>query len=132
MDFSSLVLMERDAQTDLFIRELGSYEVNESAEYITKFYCEDNVVFVFFDTKDDVEEWEYTAIFDFFSDEPFVKAGYDIESIDDEYNPTWKVTFKYEENYEKMQEKINEITTLAQNEINRVKDEICSKKNEYI
>lgn len=132
MDFSSLVLMERDAKTDLFIKELGSYEVNESAEYITKFYCEDNIVFVFFDTKDDVEDWEYTATFDCFNEEQFLEAGYDVESIDDEYNPTWKVNFKYEEDHEKMQEKINEITTLVQNEMERVKNEICSKKNEYI
>ena len=38
MNFSSLVLMEKDKESNLFVRELGSYEVSDGAEYVTKMY----------------------------------------------------------------------------------------------
>ena len=45
----------------------------------------DNKVSLYFDTNKDVEEWEYSAIFDFFDKEAFESLNYVIEEIDDEY-----------------------------------------------
>ena len=36
MDFSAVVLMEREKETNFLVKELGSYEVHDGAEYITK------------------------------------------------------------------------------------------------
>ena len=36
MDFSSLVLMEKDKETGFITKELGSFEVNEGALYKMK------------------------------------------------------------------------------------------------
>lgn len=132
MDFSSLVLMEIEKDTNLFLRELGSYEVGEGAKFVKKLYCIDKEVFIYFDTNKDVEEWEYTAIFDCFNLELFEKEDIDIEEIDDEYNPTWKIKINYMEDHMEMKEKLNEICSLISEEIHRVFEEVRNKKEEYL
>lgn len=131
MNFSSLVLMEKDKENNLFLRELGSYEVNDGAEYITKMYYDGEKVNVYFDTNKDVEEWEYTALFDLFDDEAFENEGYEIEEVEDEYNPTWKVTFPYIEEHMAMQEKLNSLCDLILSEVNGSFEAIKDKKDLY-
>lgn len=132
MDFSSLVLMERDKETNAFVRELGSYVVNEGAKYVTKMFYDGDNVNVFFDTNRDVEEWEYSAIFDLFNSDVFEENGFKIEDVDDEYNPTWKVKFLYNEKHEVIQEKINELCDLIEEEIENVFENIRGKEGEYV
>ncbi len=131
MDFSSLVLMERDSKTKHLVKELGSYEVGDGAEYITKLYCEDNIVHIYFSTLKNVEEWEFTAIYDEFDEEVFTDNGFEITSIDDEYNPTWLVKFGYYEEYEFVYNAINTICTLVKSEIERVFQAIKVKEDQY-
>ena len=131
MNFSSLVLMERDKETNFLTNELGSYSVADGAEYISKLYCQDNKISVFFDTKLDVEEWEYTAIYDFFNEEIFTSRGYLIESVDEEYNPTWKLEFNFDTEYSIVHKKLNEICNLLDLEMKRVFILIKDKEEEY-
>lgn len=131
MDFSSLVLMERDSETKYFVKELGSYEVGDGAEYITKLYCVNNVVNIYFSTLRDVEEWEFTAVYDEFNEEVFAGRGFEITSIDDEYNPTWLVKFDYNEEYQVIYNAINTICTLVKDEMERVFDKIKDKEDQY-
>ena len=95
MDFSSLVLMEKDNETGFIKKELGSFEVSEGAIYVKKLYMLDDIVYMYFDTNKDVEEWEYSAIYDLFNDDIFEEKGYEIEEDLDEYNPTYIIKFKY-------------------------------------
>lgn len=131
MDFSSLVLMEKDKETNLIVRELGSYEISEGAEYIRKMYYDGDKVNIYFDTNRDVEEWEYSAIFDLFNDNEFTKNGYNVEDIDDEYNPTWLVKVDYSEEHENMKEKINDLCNLIKNSVENVFNDIKNKKEQY-
>ena len=131
MNFSSLVLMEKDKETKFLTNELGSYSVEEGAEYISKLYCEDNKINIYFDTKLDVEEWEYTAIYDFFNEEIFTSRGYLIESVDEEYNPTWKIQFNFDTEYTIVHKKLNEICVLLKEEMKRVFDLIKEKEADY-
>ena len=131
MNFSSLVLMERNKENNQFIRELGSFEVSDGAEYITKMYYDGEKINVFFDTNKDVLEWEFSAIFDLFNEDAFTDRGYDIEEIDDEYNPTWKVKLDYFEEHKVMGEKISGLCDLIEDEILKVFDNIKDKKEIY-
>lgn len=131
MDFSSLVLMEKDKETNFIVRELGSYEVGEGAEYITKMFFDGDKVNIYFDTKQDVEDWEYSAIFDLFDEEQFTKLGYDIEQVDDEFNPTWLVKFDFIEEHEDMVEKLNGLCLLIKSANSKVFDDIKEKQEEY-
>ncbi|MGL5615077.1 MAG: DUF6762 family protein, partial [Sarcina sp.] len=97
MDFSSLVLMEKDNETGFLGKELGSYKIEDGGEFVKRLFVYKDKVNLMFDTKNDVEEWEYSAIFDLFDVTDFIEKGYEIEENDDEYNPTWVITFDYEE-----------------------------------
>lgn len=131
MDFSSLVLMERNKETNLFVRELGSYKVHEGAAYVTKFFYDGYKVNMIFDTKRDVEEWEYSAVFDLFNLDAFEDNDFIIEELVEEYNPTWTIKFDYIEDHNNMEEKINEACTIIEEELENVFEAIKDKREEY-
>ncbi|ADL52612.1 DUF6762 family protein [Clostridium cellulovorans] len=130
MDFSSLVLIERDKENK-FIRELDSYNVSEGAIYITKLYYDGQVVHLQFDTNKDVEEWEYSAIFDLFDLEAFSSKDYEVIENEDEYNPTWEITFEYTDNYKVMEEKLNSLCEMIKEAMEKVFFDIQGKEDEY-
>lgn len=131
MDFSSLVLIEKDKETGFIKKELGSFEVNEGALFVKKLYVLDETVYLYFDTNKDVEEWEYSAIYDLFNTEAFIEQGYDIEEDDDEYNPTYIIKFQYKDEYDLMKEKIQEVVSIIEKEMNAVFGAIKGKEAEY-
>lgn len=131
MDFSSLVLMMKDKETGFITKELGSFEVNEGALYIKKLFALDNIVNVYFDTNKDVEEWEYSAIYDLFNIDSFKNAGFEIEEVDDEYNPTYVVKMPYKEEYVDMKILIDKVVSLIDLEMRNVFEAIKGKEEEY-
>lgn len=131
LDFSSLVLMERDKETNFFVRELGSYKVHEGAAFVTKFFYNGDKVNMVFDTNRDVEEWEYAAIFDLFNTSAFEDNGFSIEEMVEEYNPTWALRFDYIEEHSDMEDKINEACTIIEEELDKVFEAIKGREEEY-
>lgn len=132
MDFFSLVLIKRDNATNAFIGEMDSFNVGDGAEYITKFFYNGEMINIYFDTKKDVEEWEFSAVFDNFNVDNFVSAGYSIEEVEDEYNPTYLVKFEYREDYNYINEKLNEVCNLIKRNMEEVFEKIKDLKEEYI
>lgn len=131
MDFSSIVIMEKDKETNILSKELGSYKVEDGAEHITKTFCIEGTVNIFFDTNKDVEDWEYSAIYDSFNEDMFFENGFDIEFVDDEFNPTWVVKFPFSENHSEMESKVTLLCRLINDEFVRVFEEIVDKKEEF-
>ena len=131
MDFSSLVLMEKDKETGFITKELGSFEVEEGALYVVKLYVIDNVVNLYFDTNKDVEEWEYSAIFDLFNQEAFVEAGFEIEEDEEEYNPTYILKMPYIDDYSQIKESLNKALSIIKAEMENVFEAIKGKEEEY-
>lgn len=131
MDFSSLILMERDKETGFITREIGSYKVSEGAEYIKNFYVKGDTIHIQFDTKEDVEEWQYNAIYDVFDLDLFENEGFSIEEVEDEYNPTFLVKFKYEDDYEYINEKLGLCIELIVEAMEKAFNDIKEKEEEY-
>lgn len=131
MDFSSLVLMEKDKETGFITKELGSFEVNEGALYVRKLFVIDNIVNLYFDTNKDVEEWEYSAIYDLFNKDIFVENGFEVDEDLDEYNPTFILKFKYSDEYIDMKEMIDKAVNLISKEMDNVFKNIEGKEEEY-
>lgn len=131
MDFSSLVLMEKDKETGFITKELGSFEVNEGALYVRKLFVIDNIVNLYFDTNKDVEEWEYSAIYNLFNKDIFIENGFEIDEDLDEYNPTFILKFKYSDEYIDMKEMIDKAVNLISKEMNNVFKNIEGKEEEY-
>ena len=132
MDFSSLVLMEKDKETGFISKELGSFQVSEGALFVKKLYVRDEIVNLYFDTNKDVEEWEYSAIYDVFNYEAFSKEEFDIEDILDEYNPTFLIKFKYVDDYEFMKERLTRCVELIEDTLEEAFNNIEGKMEEYI
>ncbi len=131
MDYSSLILMEKDKETGFVVKEIGSYNVSEGAEYIKSFYVLDDKVYIKFDTNKDVEEWEYSAIYDVFNMNSFEQEGFEIEEVEDEYNPTYLVKFKYEDNREYISEKLALCIDLIEEAMEKAFSDIEGKEEEY-
>lgn len=131
MNFSSLVLMEREAETNHLIKEMGSYEVGEGAEYIKKFYFDGNKVNVIFETLRDVEDWEYSAVFDRFDEKSFRDNGFSIEEMDEEYNPMWLVNLDFIEDHKTMQDKINKLCEIIKENMEKVFVDIEDHESDY-
>jgi len=131
MQFSSLVLMEIDKDTNQFVKELGSYEASEGAEFVTKLNYYGELINLFFDTHDDVEEWQFTAIYDYFNEEAFRDKGYTIDAVDDEYNPTWVVKFKYSKDHNVVGDAIIDVCELIKQELRNAFEKIKGKEEEY-
>ena len=131
MDFSAIVLMEKDKETKFFTKELGSYEVNDGAEYITKLFYDGEKVNLYFDTNKDVEDWEFSAIYDLFNEESFSDIVKSIESYDEEFNPTWIVTFDYDEDHNILNNRLNNICTKIKEEMEKTLNDIEGKSVEY-
>ena len=131
MDYSSLILMERDNETGFVSKELGSFKVSEGAEHIKGFYVKGDNVYIKFDTNKDVEEWEYSAIYDVFNMNLFEEEGFEIEEVEDEYNPTYLVKFKYEDNREYISEKLALCIDLIEEAMEKAFSDIEGKEEEY-
>ena len=132
MDFSSLVLMEKDKKTGFITKELGSFEVNEGALYVKKLFVLYNEVNLYFDTNKDVEEWEYSAIYDLFNIKRFEEEGFRIEEELDEYNPTFILKIPYKEEHLEMKDVLDKAVELINEEMEKVFLAIEGKVEEYI
>ena len=131
MDYSSLILMERDNETGFVTKELGSYKVSEGAEYIKGFYVKGDSVYIKFDTNKDVEEWEYSAIYDVFNMELFENEGFEIEEVEDEYNQTFLINFKYKDDHDYIEEKLSLSIELIEEAMEKAFNDIEGKEEEY-
>ncbi|MGG7057381.1 DUF6762 family protein [Clostridium nigeriense] len=131
MDFSSLVLMEKDKETGFITKELGSFQVSEGALFVKKLFVLNGEVNLFFDTNKDVEEWEYSAIYDLFNYEAFVKEEFEIEDVLDEYNPTFLIKFNYVDDYEFMKERLTRCVEIIESSMEEVFNAIEGKEEEY-
>lgn len=131
MDFSSLVLMEKDKDTWFITKELGSFQVSEGALYVKKLFVVNEVVNLYFDTNKDVEEWEYSAIYDVFNYDAFIKEEFEIEDVLDEYNPTFLIKFEYVDDYEVMKERITRCVELIEDSMENAFKDIVGKEEEY-
>lgn len=131
MDFSAVVLMEREKETNFLVKELGSYEVHDGAEYITKLFYDGDKVNLYFDTNKEVEDWEFTAIYDLFNEEAFEGIVTTIEPYDEEFNPTWIITFDYDSDHSIFQEKLNSICDLISSTVEKVFKDIEGKEDIY-
>ena len=131
MDFSSLVLVEKDKETGYITKELGSFRVSEGAIFVRKLFAIENEVNLYFDTNKDVEEWEYSGIYDLFNSEVFRENGFIIEEDLEEYNPTFILKFKYKEEHLEMRDLINKAVDLIKDEIEIVFKAIEGKEEEY-
>lgn len=133
MDKTIIVLMEKEKGTGNFVREIESYDI-EKSELINSLYAMDNgeelEIYLTLSTERDLEEWEYTAFYDYVDIDNLKSMYEDVEELDDTFNPAFK--FKLSYCTEGMEEKLNNFVDRYFDEVKKTYDEIKDLKEEYI
>lgn len=124
IDAKGLVLMR--SENGILSTELGSYEINEGLDLVYKAYVIEDLVKLFVTTENDVTDEEYNEIFDEYDSEKLIEEGFEIEEVEDEYNPVWCISLKYSEDHDDMEEDLNYVISYHIRELKRVLSEIKS------
>ena len=135
MDETIIVIMIKDEHTGFLERELGSYKIEKYDELIYNTYAEEKdgryVVYMKLTCDRDVEDWEFSAIYDYYDTQTVLDEVDNVAEEEDCYNPTWTVSFDFIEDVEKMEEKIQKILNLHYMELKSVYEAISDKRDEY-
>lgn len=138
MDETLIVIMEKNKETGFLEKELGSYAVSDELQvflYNTYAEADENenyTVFMKITCPNEVEDWEYSAIFDYYDTETLSSFVSSIIEDDDNYNPTWIVSFDFSEDISVMEKKISDILFNHKTELDSVFEAIADKRDEYI
>jgi hypothetical protein len=123
-NYNNLLLMKKDMETGFLIEEIGSYKINNHIEYIDKIFLfeEDGKSFIYLriTTNEINEDWKYYGIFDLYNNEVFSEKICDIEEYNEDYNPKWILKIQYSNNYEEMENVLNEILAIHAAELERI------------
>lgn len=122
LDAKGLVLMQRE--NGILTDELGSYEIESGLEFVYKAYVELDTVKLFLTTDRDVEDEEYNEIYDNYNIEGLEEMGFEVEEIEDEYNPVWCVKFRFEEEHTTVEGSLNDAISFHANEMKRIYSEL--------
>ena len=136
MEDTVIVIMLLNPETGYLEKELGCYTVAEYENLIYNTYAADDsgklTVYLKLTVQEDVSDWQYNAIFDYYDTEvlqPYVNT---ISQDTEQYNPTWLVSFAYIEDIKGMEEKLSAILLAHSQELVSVMEAIADKKDDYI
>ena len=121
LDAKGLVLM--NSINGILSNELGSFEITLGLEFVYKAYVTDGFVKLFVTTDCDVTDDQYNDVYDEYESQVLVDEGFEVEEIEDEYNPVWSITFPYKENYDDMNEDLNYVISYHKKEMDRIFEE---------
>ncbi len=110
MEASSIVLMEK--VNGILEKELGSYEISEGLQCVYKAYVEADTVYMYLTTEGDVDDQQYTELFEGYDIERMERLGIKVTEDDEEYNPVWQLAFPFIEEHQLMEKRLNEILIL--------------------
>lgn len=137
MEETVIVIMIKEKETGFLEKELGCYSLEGYEELVYNTYAEELEdgsyrIFMKLTCGRDVSDWEYEAIYDYYDTEVLRPYVLDIEQDEEQYNPTWIVSFDYSHNTEEMETKINQILSVHKVEMDSVFEAIADKKDDYI
>lgn len=134
MEDTIIVIMLKNKTTGFLEKELASLDLTENVEYIVNIFAideEDNrKLHIKLSTERNVEDWEYSAIYDYYDPECFAGKA-EIIDADDDYNPVWELVIDYKEDIAELEEEVAELLTIHKKEIEDVFETIKDKESEY-
>lgn len=134
MDETIIVIMLKDKSTGFLEKELASLDLTENVGYIVNIFAADEEggrkLHIKLSTERDVEDWEYSAIYDYYDTECFNGIA-EVIDADDDFNPVWEVVIDYIDETAVLEERVAEILKVHKNEIEDVFETIKDKETEY-
>ena len=131
-----IVIMQKNKKTGLLEKELQTINIYKYDQFILNIYAlerENNKIYLNLKltTDKDVLDWEYNAIYDYYDMDIFKELGYEIIECDEEYNPTWEISFEYIDNNQEITNIVNNILEIHNKELTEVFNIIVDKEGEY-
>lgn len=132
-----IVVMLKNKKNGFFEKELVSIPIIENEELIFNIFAlknENNIhIYLKLTTHNDVLDWEYDAIFDYYNMDVFqsdLNSIISVSEVENEYNPTWEIVIRFD-NEESLKNDLYQIINLHNKELNLVYQIIKNKKGEY-
>lgn len=131
-----IVIMQKDKETGFLDKELASLTINENESFIVNLFVMENdnnepEMHLKLSTEKDVDDWEFSAIFDYYDTDIYSENVKEVLEIDDTYNPTWEFIFDYSNEINEIEEKIIKILSMHKTELEDVYETIKDKESEY-
>lgn len=129
-----IVIMQKNKESGFLEKELASLNISENDELIVNLFAieEDSLkLHIKITTDKDMEDWEYSAIYDYYDPEIFGDKIESITEIEDSYNPEWELVLDYPEDLIELEDKIIDILKIHRQELNSVYEVIKDKKGDY-
>lgn len=134
MEDTIIVIMLKNKNTGFLEKELASLDLTENVEYIVNIFAVDEEqvrkLHIKLSTERNVEDWEYSAIYDYYDPECFLGKA-EVIDADDDYNPVWELIIDYNEDISVLEEKVAELLEIHKKEIEDVFETIRDKESEY-
>ena len=137
MDETVIVVMLKNSETGFLETEIGSYNINDEDGFIYNIFAVSNgeglgiSVHMRLSVERDLEDWEFSAVLDYYDSEPLLELCKSVEEEDEGYNPVWQVVFNFDESREAMENKISAILAVHKKELESVYEAIADLKDEY-
>ncbi len=137
MEETVIVIMIKEKETGFLEKELGCYSLEGYEELVYNTYAEELEdgsyrIYMKLTCGRDVSDWEYEAIFDYYDTDVLHPYVLNIEQDEEEYNPTWVISFTYTDDTEEMETIMNKILSIHKVELDSVYEAIADKKDDYI
>lgn len=130
------VIMLKDKKTGFLEKELGSLSLTENDRYIVNMFVmeqdEGEKLYIRLSTGRDVEDWEYSAIYDYYDPQALEQAGVTVEEAEDDYNPVWQVSIDFVSDLAQVEDRVKEILAVHHKEMQDVFETIKDKESEYL
>ena len=142
MNEFAIILMKKDKE-NVIIEEVSTLDLGSDAEYINSIFIKDKddkeYISIQLSTKSGVEDWEYSAIYDYYEEDKildYLESKGKIDAVvsicEEEFNPTWEYTFIFSEEIDALELLVNELVQVHKNELQDVFLEIKDKEGEYL
>lgn len=122
MEADGIVLMQRE--NGILSKELGSYSLESGIELVYKAYVEDEIVYLYLTTPNDVSDEEYNDIFDEYVPVEFEDTDIESAEVEDEFNPVWLYKTGFIEDDSQMEALLNDIVLAHKAELERVFEQL--------
>jgi len=134
MGENTIVIMEKNIETNFLETELATLKIQANDEYLLNVFVmrekdenaenENLKLHLKISTDKDVEDWQYEEIFNQYNEEIYAEMQLTISEDLEEFNPTWEIVFDY--NDEALENQITKILSLHKTELSRINNEMKS------
>ena len=123
MEDTVIVIMLKDEQ-GILDKELGVYKILQNDDVLVNIHAvasqEGLLICAKISTGRDVEDWEFSPIYDHYDTGVFGDEIKQIKEVDDCFNPTWELMFDLIDRTSAMEEKLNRILAIHKQELQDV------------